>query len=61
MTTNRKQTGLRVPVELLDKITAEAERNGMSLNAYLLMLIRLGRAQLKGQGHASSHTQQQSA
>ncbi len=61
MATNRKQTGLRVPVELLDKLTAEAARNGTSLNAYILMLIRLGRAQLKGSGRAASHTQQQSA
>lgn len=59
MTTNRKQTGLRVPVELLDKLTVEAAKNGTSLNAYILMLIRLGRAQLKGAGRAASQTQQQ--
>ena len=61
MTTNRKQTGLRVPVELLDKLTVEAAKNGTSLNAYILMLIRLGRAQLKGAARAVSQTQQQNA
>lgn len=61
MTTNRKQTGLRVPVELLDKLTVEAAKNGTSLNAYILMLIRLGRAQLKGAARAASQTQQQNA
>ena len=61
MATERKQTGLRVPVDLLDMLTAEAEQNGTSLNAYLLLLIRLGRAQLKGSGRVASQNQQQSA
>lgn len=61
MASNRKQTGLRVPVELLTKLTAEAEKNGVSLNAYLLMLIRLGRAHLAGSGRDAAHSHQQTA
>ena len=61
MATNREQAGLRVPVDLLGTLTTEAEKAGMSLNSYILMLVRLGRAQLRGSGHVPAHKQQQSA
>lgn len=50
-----------MPVELLGKLTLEAERSGMSLNAYILMLVRLGRAQLKGQARSDPQIQRQNA
>ena len=42
------QTGLRMPKELRETLTREAKEQGYSLNAYLLMLIRLGRATESG-------------
>ena len=39
----REQTTLRLPPELKEELQREAQENGMSLNDYLLWLIRLGR------------------
>lgn len=39
----REQTTLRLPAELKDQLQREAERRGLSFNAYLLLLIDKGR------------------
>lgn len=39
----REQTTLRLPAELKEKLQTEAERMGISLNSYILMLIDRGR------------------
>jgi hypothetical protein len=39
---NSIQTGLRIPSELDNKITAKAKELGISKNAFLLVLIDLG-------------------
>ncbi len=38
----RYQTGLRIPEALADELIEEAKEAGMSLNAYILMLIDYG-------------------
>lgn len=43
MSVKRYQTGLRVPCELADQLVKEAEAAGMSMNAYILMLIQIAR------------------
>jgi len=40
----REQTTLRLPVELKEALLREAGKAGMSLNAYLLILIEKGRS-----------------
>ena len=40
---DRRLTGVRIPVDLLAKIKIEAGQRGLGINAYLLLLIRLGR------------------
>lgn len=39
----REQTTLRLPAELKEKLQVEAERMGISLNSYILLLIDRGR------------------
>lgn len=43
MDKDREQTTLRLPPELKEKLQTEAERMGISLNSYILMLIDRGR------------------
>jgi len=40
---NREQTTIRLPEELMEQLKQEAERKGVSLNAYLTLLIHEGR------------------
>ena len=40
----REQTTLRLPIELKEALQREAEGKGVSLNAYILMLIDIGRS-----------------
>ena len=56
----RYQTGLRIPEALADELIEEAKEAGMSLNAYILMLIKVARLRLEFP-HASSQTQQRTA
>ena len=42
----REQTTIRLPSELKEKLQREAERLGVSFNAYLLLLIDKGRQYL---------------
>lgn len=39
----REQTTIRLPVELKELLQQEAERLGISFNAYMLILIEKGR------------------
>ncbi len=39
----REQTTLRLPSELKEELQREAQRKGMSFNAYVLLLIDRGR------------------
>lgn len=39
----REQTTIRLPVELKELLQQEAERLGISFNAYILILIEKGR------------------
>lgn len=57
----RKQTGIRMPVALLEAVKREAQTKGLGLNDYLVLLIRLGRRALPEAGHSSSQTQQRTA
>lgn len=41
------QTGLRIPEGQYERITATAERMGVSLNALILMLIEIGFNQIE--------------
>lgn len=44
----REQTTIRLPVELKERLQQEADRLGISLNAYLLTLIARGRQAGRG-------------
>lgn len=39
----REQTTVRLPAELKEELQREAARKGISLNAYILILIDIGR------------------
>ncbi len=39
----REQTTIRLPAELKDELQREAVKKGISLNAYILLLIDIGR------------------
>lgn len=54
----RYQTGLRIPEELGKQLADEAEYAGMSLNAYILMLIDYGWKIRQRYHHAPSQNQQ---
>lgn len=41
--TEREQTTIRLPAELKEELQREAERLGISFNAYLMILIDKGR------------------
>lgn len=43
----REQITLRLPAELKEKLQVEAERMGISLNSYILLLIDKGRQSLQ--------------
>lgn len=47
MEKDREQTTLRLPAELKEKLQVEAERMGISLNSYILLLIDKGRQSLQ--------------
>ena len=47
MDKDREQTTLRLPAELKEKLHVEAERMGISLNSYILLLIDKGRQSLQ--------------
>lgn len=38
----RKMAGVRIPVRLLEQIKKEAQGSGLSLNDYMVMLLRHG-------------------
>lgn len=59
MIVDRKMTGIRIPLDMLDQLKAEASDNGYSLNAYLLMLIRKGRKLEVESGRILPHTHAQ--
>lgn len=40
--TTREQTTIRLPAELLDALRREAEGRGVSFNAMVIQLIRIG-------------------
>lgn len=42
MTEDKIQTGLRVPESQYNKIKENAQRSGISINQYILMLIDIG-------------------
>ena len=44
----REQTTIRLPVEMKEELQREAVKKGLSLNAYILLLIDTGRR--TGQG-----------
>lgn len=39
----REQTTIRLPIKLKEELQREADRKGISLNAYILILIDIGR------------------
>lgn len=43
-TLERKQMTIRLPAELKERLQREAAEKGISLNAYLLLLIDIGRS-----------------
>jgi len=43
----REQTTIRLPKELKEQLQREADRKGISFNAYLLLLIDKGRQYLR--------------
>lgn len=54
----RIQTGLRIPEGRYMELRIQADKMGVSLNAYLLMLIDLGAEALSRQQSDSSNDQQ---
>lgn len=54
-----KQTGLRMPKDVCDELAREAKEQGLTLNAYLRVLIRLGRA--VESGRSASRTPKRTA
>lgn len=44
----REQTTLRLPAELMEQLKEEAQKMGVSFNAYVLILIDKGRQCLRG-------------
>lgn len=42
-TLQREQTTIRIPVDLKEKLQKEAQEKGISLNAYILMLVEKNR------------------
>lgn len=52
----RHTTLIRVPVDLHEALATEAQREGISLNAYMLRLILAGRKQEAESGRASLQT-----
>lgn len=41
-TEEKTQTTIRLPVKLKEKLQREADKKGMSLNSYILLLIDIG-------------------
>lgn len=51
------QTGLRVPADQYDRLTAMSERMGVSLNSLMLMLVDIGLSALNLGMEAESRSQ----
>ena len=57
----RKLVGVRMPVELLNAVKDEAQRKGLGLNDYYIMLVRHGLKLEQESAHAPSRISQRIA
>ena len=57
----RKMVGIRMPTILLMKAKEEAQRKGLGLNDYYVMVFQKGLERDLGSGHAPSQTAQRIA
>ena len=49
---NREQTTIRLPKKLMDSLKKEAEEKGLSLNAYILMILNEEKNRSDQSGHS---------